>query len=166
MSCSLEGACAPRNRRRVAPHLRWEELRWPSFTTWRWAGPALAGWIRYQWSTRRPPLPPRRQLHTSSKSHQPVPAPGLPSRDASRPGSRAAALPRSPLRGRAQRNRPKSPPRRAPGNPPRKAGGVRLARAPGKARAASLPAGRVRVDPLPGRVPRRGAVAGGGKPLS
>jgi hypothetical protein len=60
MSSPPEGACAPRNRRRVAPHLRWEELRWPSFTLWRWAGPALAGWIRYQWRTRRPPPPPRR----------------------------------------------------------------------------------------------------------
>ena len=158
--------CSPRARARLETGGGWRrtcvgrELRWPSFTTWRWDGPALAGWIRCQRRTRQPPLQPRRRLHTTSKTHPPRaagPLSRVASRPRNRPGNRAAAQPRSPLRGRAPRNPPKRPLRRAPesppASPPRRAGGVRLERARGK---------RARGDLRPGRAPKRVGVAGGG----
>ena len=132
-------------RRRVAPHLRWRELRWQSFTTWRWAGPALAGWIRCQWITRRLPLLPRRRHRTTWKIRRHGPAED-PHRGESpprnRPANRAVAPPRSLLPVSARRNPARSPANEAAGSPPeslpRKVDAGRQGRALGEARRAGL----------------------------
>jgi hypothetical protein len=166
---------APRDRRRVAPHLRWRELRWPSFITWRWAGPARAGWIRCQWRTRRPPVPPRRRLHTTiSTRHRQVPAAGPRSLDANQPRNRprnpAEAPPESLPPERAlnalARSRPKRAPESPRRNPRRRAGAGRPGRAHARARAGNLPAEKAPGGHPPGRARRRVGAAGGGKPLS
>jgi hypothetical protein len=96
------GASSPRDRRRVAPHMRLEERRWPNFILWRWAGPAQGGWIH---CPRNPPRLPLPRPHDPSISMSRLPAgrrlvarpPGRfvapPARPPSQPGVRRARLP-------------------------------------------------------------------------
>ncbi len=89
--------------------------RWPSFIIWRWAGPALDGWIRCRWRTSllQRPLPHNRHLATIA-SRRPV-------REERPPRRRlAGSRPRSPAGERRRRPPGRREDRRS----------VRLARAP------------------------------------
>jgi hypothetical protein len=125
--------------------------RWQNFITWKWAGPAPAGWIRCRWRTplRLPPL----DLQLPTKQ------PSLPSPDAAQPpgerllrrvppGSRRRELAVEPRRRR---------PRRGPGRPREGVAGSRPADRPEE-----VAAGPLR-EPSPrlGDAPRRADAAGG-----
>ena len=170
MSVHRIGASAPRDRRRVAPHKTWRERRWPSFITWRWAGPAQVGW------THCPQrellllllLLPRRPRHPSILKNLRQ-AQGR----AERAGHGGAGPGRSPPSGRpraAAGSRRAKAPRRAPGGRPR-------SRADRPSAAAAAPPGSHRVraagSPLDARAPdarlrasgpRRGGAVGGVSP--
>jgi hypothetical protein len=72
------------------------ERRWPSFTTWRWAGRALDGWIRCRWITPllQRPRPQNRcsMTVTSRRRAQELLAPGE-RRPRRRAGERRRRLP-------------------------------------------------------------------------
>lgn len=166
MRCMLYtggAACASKPSAGGAAHAFGGSERWPSFIIWRWAGPALDGWIRCRWRTlllQRPPPPPRRTTTTTSLR----PVPSRPVRGG-RPPERG--LPRSQPRSPA-RNRPGKPltraPRRPPGNrPPRSPPGNLPASRPRKAPVAPPSAGSQRGRARPGRRPgsgRKRAVGG------
>jgi hypothetical protein len=162
MSHSPVGAHAPRDRRRVAPHMRSGGARWPSFISWRWAGPGLDGWTRCPW--RAPPLqlpPPRLRRSATSMSRR-------------RLGQNPPAAGAAPAR-RQPSGRPRKPARRQPGRAPERALASplrepnRLRRVPGGplGRApASPPRGRALADLPPGNGRRRAGAGGGGRPSS
>jgi len=108
------------------------ERRWPSFIIWRWAGPALAGWIRCRW--RVPPLRlPPRDLHRSATSmspRRPVPAPLNPRESAPRRAQRGSR-PRGP--GDEPRNRLRRAPKRQPEGAPGRRRGRPPVNRPGRA---------------------------------
>jgi len=122
------------------------ERRWPSFIIWRWAGPALDGWIRCRW--RAPPLvlPPRLRRHSAIlRSPRPAVLP--------RPPGLGAGPARRRPRGQAGSQPERAPSRLA--NPqreqrlPRKVAGAPHERVPAKPRrAASPPAARARAAQL------------------
>jgi hypothetical protein len=133
-----------------------EERRWPSFISWRWAGPGRVGWIRCPW--RAPPLqlpPPRLRHSTTLMSRRRLGQ--NPRADAALPARRQpSGRPRNPAR-RQLGKVPGSPPR-GPSRPRRPLGRRPLGRSPRPARAlAGLP---------PGNGPRRAAAGGDGRPSS
>jgi hypothetical protein len=142
-----------------AAHAFGRERRWPSFISWRWAGPGLDGWIRCPWRVPPLQLPPPRLRHSAiMPSRRPL---GLPPAKGPAPAKRRpSAQPSAPVR---------SPPGKGPGralaNPPREPNlpGKGHGRAPGS-RPANQPRGRVLAVLPPGSGPRR--VAGGGGRLS
>jgi hypothetical protein len=128
-----------------------EERRWPSFISWRWAGPGLVGWIRCPW--RAPPLqlpPPRLRHSTTLMSRRPL---GQNPRAGAAPHARRQ--PSGPPRNPARRQPEKAPgsPRREPNRPRRP-----LGRSP--------PPGRALAGLPPGNGPRRDAAGGDGRPGS
>jgi hypothetical protein len=141
------------------------ERRWPSFTLWRWAGPALDGWIRCRWRAR-PLLPPHRRPHPMAplRSQRRAAGQAQPGRAGNQPRSRARKAPRR-QQGRREDRRSvrlvRAPERvarllvRRVGQP-----SVRLARAPGRvARLLVRPVGQPSVRPAraPGRAASRAA---------
>jgi hypothetical protein len=138
------------------------ERRWPSFIIWRWAGPALDGWIHCPW--RAPPLllPPRRRRHTATlKSCR------RRGRDPAAPGEDPARRrPRDRLNGpagRAPRRAAASPPREP--EPARRGVAARLGRAlANHPRVASPRAGRALAAPRRGNGASRVGAVGGGSP--
>jgi hypothetical protein len=157
MSHRSVGACAPPDRRRVAPHLLERKRRWPSFIIWRWAGPALDGWIHCRWKAPLLVLPPRRPRRLATLVSLPRPLhrepPVSPQRAARR---RPSGRPSGP------RNRAAGPPSGAGNRPRRAVVGQRERVLEGRPGAASLPAVRVRVAPPPGNGPRKAV----GKPAT
>ena len=133
-----------------------EERRWPSFISWRWAGPGLDGWIRCPWRVPLLQLPPPRLRHSAiMPSRRPLGL--LPAKGPAPAKRQPSAQPSAPVRsqpgrgpGRALANPPREP------NPPGKGPG----RAPGS-RPANQPRGRVLAVLPPGSGPRRVAVGGG-----
>ena len=119
------------------------ERRWPSFTLWRWAGPALDGWIRCRWRARPLLLPPRRPHPMAPlRSQRRAAGQAPPSRAGNLPRSRARRAPRGQQRRREDRR------------------SVRLVRAPGRvARLRVRPVGQpsVRLARAPERAASRAA---------
>ncbi len=141
--------------------------RWPSFILWRWAGPALDGWIRCRWRTpllRRPlPHPHRTATITSLR-----PVPGRPVRRERPPRNRPPeSRPGNPARNPARRRQggaPRRAPRRPPGDPrPRRPPRNRLANRPRRASGGHPSAGNQPGRARPGQGPGSGQrrVAGG-----
>jgi hypothetical protein len=122
------------------------ERRWPNFIIWRWAGPALDGWIRCPWS--QPLLP-----HPLPQHPPPLPRPARPRRlhpGLARQRRRLRAPPkrRENLPRRRRRGPPRSQPRRLPRRGPEKLPERRLGVRRGKGQRSLL------------GVPRGSAVAG------
>ena len=126
--------------------------RWPSFIIWRWAGPALDGWIRCRWRTSLLQRPPPHHRHTTTITNR-RPAPRRPVRGERPPRRR---LPESRPRNPAGERQRRVPRRRPGGPPPRRPPENQLANRPRKALSAGNRPGRVR---HPGSGQRR--VAGG-----
>lgn len=131
----------------------WRERRWPSFISWRWVGPAQAGWIRCRWRTPPLRLPPP-DLHPSMTSMSPPRLAPVQPRGRRAPGRvprRAvpASRPSAPSEPRSQRER-------APGRRPSEAAGRRLGNQP--VRVPGSPPKRAR-----GSGPRRAAGGADGR---
>ena len=126
--------------------------RWPSFIIWRWAGPALDGWIRCRWRTSpASTVPPPSPSSVTTTTTQPA---GHAAKPREGPSAAKEGAPRRPPRrpakkaGKEGRRRPpeKRPPRRRAGNRP--------ANRPGKARREARTAGKTAAKRRPGK--RRG----------
>jgi hypothetical protein len=132
--------------------------RWPSFIIWRWAGPALDGWIRCRWRMfllHRLPPHPHSTIIASRR-----PDPGRPVHEKRPPRRRLpGSRPRNPARERPRRPPGSPPPRRPPENQPAN----RLRKVPEEPPSGGNRRGRVRRGRHPGSGQRR--AAGGVRPL-
>src|SRR5206468_9007205 len=100
MSCSLEGACAPRNRRRVAPHLRWEGAKMADlhYMEMGWSG---SGWMD-PLPMERPPLPSPTPASTPAEE----PKASVPASKPTRKAAKKAAPKKAAAKKAAKKKKP------------------------------------------------------------